>query len=228
MVKKLSALIFAVFGSVLILFGCGDPYKDLKLDVSTSNIVLYLNEPSSDESEDAPETGDTETGSDTETDVPEDNPADTVSYPSETSFVIKVSGTGKNVSGEINIEQYAINGVQDIVSIEPITTDTTSRDGARYKVTAVRPGSGTIVVQTKEGNKRHEINVSVYVPIKGVSFIDGPKAVKYGSTVDLNQFLTFEPTDTNQKEMKFYIEDNFSSGSISDETGIIETTYAKI
>lgn len=228
MVKKLSALIFAVFGSVLILFGCGDPYKDLKLDVSTSNIVLYLNEPSSDESEDVPEIGDTETGSDTETDVPEDNPADTVSYPSEASFVIKVSGTGKNVSGEINIEQYAINGVQDIVSIEPITTDTTSRDGARYKVTAVRPGSGTIVVQTKEGSKRHEINVSVYVPIKGVSFIDGPKAVKYGSTVDLNQFLTFEPTDTNQKEMKFYIEDNFSSGSISDETGIIETTYAKI
>ena len=44
MVKKLSAIILAIFGSVLFLCGCGDPYKDLKLTASTSNIVLYLNE----------------------------------------------------------------------------------------------------------------------------------------------------------------------------------------
>ena len=44
MVKKLSAIIFAIFGSVLFLCGCGDPYKDLKLTTSTNSFVLYVNE----------------------------------------------------------------------------------------------------------------------------------------------------------------------------------------
>lgn len=218
MVKKLSSLIFAIFGSVLFLFGCGDPYKNLKLSVSTNDIVLYVNQESNEEGV----VSDDNVEDNTNENVPE------LTYPSETSFLIKVSGAGKNVDAGVVISQYAYNGVEDIVKIEPVTTDTTSDEGARYKVTALRSGQGVIVVTTKEGNKREEIKVSVYVPIKSVSFSDASKAVKYGSSIDLNQFLVYNPTDTNQKEMQFYIQDETTPGSISDGVGVIETSYAKI
>ena len=44
MVKKISALLIAFLGSVLLLFGCGDPYKNFSLSVSKSDVILYLSD----------------------------------------------------------------------------------------------------------------------------------------------------------------------------------------
>lgn len=215
MVKRISAIVFAIFSSVLLLCGCGDPYKDFNLSVSTSEVILYLNETTA--------TPDGEGGEVTET------PVDTSLYPSDANFTVKVEGTNDDIGGGITISQYALNGVDDIVRIDMISNDTTSKEGATYKLTALKPGKGVVIVTTNEGNKRHEIVVTVYVPVKSVSLEDRLFALKYGGSLDISSFVTYTPNDTNQKEMTFYIEDSFSANVTKDDKGgVIDTPYASI
>lgn len=197
--KKLGAFLLTILSSVLLLCGCDDPYKNFALSVSTKEIVLYL-----------------------------DNDADNTEYPSTGTFNVKVSGTSKSVSGDITITQHAYNGVDDIVSVEAISDDTTSKNGATYRVSAIKAGKGVISINTNEGNKREEIVVTVYVPVKGVEFKSQPIAVKYKSYVDLTNFINFTPESTNQKEMDFYISDDSASDVVRDDIGITETSYARI
>ena len=98
--KKLGAFLLTILSSILLLCGCDDPYKNFALSVSTKEIVLYL-----------------------------DSDADNTEYPSTGTFNVKVSGTSKSVSGDITITQHAYNGVDDIVSVEAISDDTTSKNG---------------------------------------------------------------------------------------------------
>ena len=210
MVKKLSSLMLVILGAMLILVGCGDPYKKLKMSVSTSEIILYLHESTNEDPEG------------------ESTVIDTEKYPSETNFTVKMSGVKKGVSSEVNLTQYAHNAVRDIVTIEPESTDTTSKEGAKYKVTALRPGNGVIIVNSKEGNKRHEIKVSVLVPITGLEFKDSPIAVKYNSTLNLLNYIKPIPEYTDETSVSFYIDDTVGSNVVSDEVGIVETSYAKI
>ena len=197
--KKLGAFLLTILSSVLLLCGCDDPYKNFALSVSTKEIVLYL-----------------------------DSDADNTEYPSTGTFNVKVSGTSKSVSGDITITQHAYNGVDDIVSVEAISDDTTSKNGATYRVSAIKAGKGVISINTNEGNKREEIVVTVYVPVKGVEFKSQPIAVKYKSYVDLTNFINFTPESTNQKEMDFYISDDSASDVVRDDIGITETSYARI
>ena len=97
--KKLGTFLLTILSSVLLLCGCDDPYKNFALSVSTKEIVLYL-----------------------------DSDADNTEYPSTGTFNVKVSGTSKSVSGDITITQHAYNGVDDIVSVEAISDDTTSKN----------------------------------------------------------------------------------------------------
>lgn len=210
MVKRISALVFAIFSSVLLLWGCGDPYKDFKLTVSTSDVVLYLS-PTATE------------GETTESTV------DTSLYPPSTDFTVKVDGTNKNIGGEVTITQYALNGVEDIVKVDMISNDTTAKDGAKYRLTALKPGRGVVIVTTDEGNKRHEIAVTVYVPVQSVGFVQQNLAIRYGGTFDLSTIVSHTPKNTNQKEMTFYLEDPLNGNVTKDEKGgIIETPYASI
>lgn len=238
MVKKLSAIILAIFGSVLFLCGCGDPYKDLKLTASTNSIVLYLNEAVGSEGNEATD-GETSGGESSEGEPGSLSPGQSATdaeisaaYPSVTSFVLKLDGVEKGVSTNVTISQYAYNGVEDIVKIEQITSNITGKDGgddgARYQVTALRSGSGLIVITTAEGNKRVEIEVSVKVPVKGISFSNTAKAVKYLSSIDLYKFVTYNPSTTDQKDITFYLNAPSGEGVASDEVGVIETDYAKI
>lgn len=214
MVKKLSALILVLFSSVLILFGCGDPYDKFKLTVSTSDVVLYLNEQTTEPDGE----GETSTESTNQT-----------TYSSETTFTVKVDGTTKEIGGGVEITQYAINGVDDVVKIDTISNDTTADGGAKYRLTALKPGKGVIIINTVEGNKKHEINVTVYVPVKSVEFKDSPIAIRYGGSINISNNVIHKPQSTNQKEMKFYLEDYSSSNVVKDETGgVISTNYASI
>ena len=197
--KKLGAFLLTILSSVLLLCGCDDPYKNFALSVSTKEIVLYL-----------------------------DSDADNAEYPSTSTFNVKVSGTSKSVGGDITITQHAYNGVDDIVSVEAISDDTTSSNGATYRVSAIKAGKGVISINTNEGNKREEIVVTVYVPVKGVEFKSQPIAVKYKSYVDLTNFINFTPESTNQKEMDFYISDDSATDVVRDDIGITETSYARI
>lgn len=197
--KKLGAFLLTILSSVLLLCGCDDPYKNFALSVSTKEIVLYL-----------------------------DSDADNAEYPSTGTFNVKVSGTSKSVGGDITITQHAYNGVDDIVSVEAISDDTTSSNGATYRVSAIKAGKGVISINTNEGNKREEIVVTVYVPVKGVEFKSQPIAVKYKSYVDLTNFINFTPESTNQKEMDFYISDDSATDVVRDDIGITETSYARI
>ncbi len=199
MVKKLGTFLLIILSSVLMLYGCGDPYKNFALSVSTQDIVLYLNDD-------------------------EEN----TDYPSSTTINVKVAGTSKSISGDITITQYAFNGVDDIVNVELVSGTTSSKDGATYKVSATKAGRGKLTITTNEGNKTQDINIVVYVPVKGASFTSSPIAVKYGGFVDLSKYMTYSPEDTNQKEMTYYISDSSDSSSVSDGTGITETVYARI
>lgn len=223
MVKKLSAILLALFGSIFIMFGCGDPYKDLKLTVSTSEIILYLNEASSTSTE--PETP-TEPELGLAHGVTDEEIAAT--YPSEASFTVKLSGVGKGVSDNVNLVQYAYNGVENIVNIEHIEGSAGSDDGSRYKITASKPGNGILVVTSAEGGKREEIKVSVKVPVKSVVFNENAKAVRYLGNINLYNFLIYNPTKNDQKDMTFYIDDSTGVDVVTNGSGIIETSYAKI
>ncbi|HBP43849.1 MAG TPA: hypothetical protein DD621_04190, partial [Clostridiales bacterium] len=70
MVKKLGTFLLIILSSVLMLYGCGDPYKNFALSVSTQDIVLYLN-----------------------------NDEENTDYPSSTTINVKVAGTSKSISG---------------------------------------------------------------------------------------------------------------------------------
>ena len=229
MVKKLSAIIFAIFGSVLFLCGCGDPYKDLKLTTSTNSIVLYVNEAAGDNSFVLSSEGQTPGANMGQVATDEEI---STSYPSVTSFLLELAGAPKGMDTNVTISQYAYTGVEDIVKIEQITSNITGKDGgdkgARYQVTALRSGSGLIVVTTNEGNKRIEIEVTVKVPIKGALFKDGAKAVKYLSSKSLYDFVKYLPANPENKEMTFYFEEPSGVGSVTDGVGIIETDYARI
>ncbi len=229
MVKKLSAIILAIFGSVLFLCGCGDPYKDLSFTASVNSIVLYVNEAVGDNSftlsPDGQDPGTNMGQAATDEDL-------FTNYPSVTSFLLHLTGAPKDMDTGVVVTQYAYNGVEDIVKVEQVTTNITGKDGgekgARYQVTALRSGTGLLVFTTNEGNKRVEIEVSVKVPVKAALFKEGAKAVKYLSTANLYDFVKYLPANPDQKEMTFYMEEPSGIGAVTDGVGIVETNYAKI
>ena len=194
MVKKISALLIALFGSVMLLFGCSDPYKNFNLSVSKTDVVLYLSE---------------EEG-----------------LQNSETLQAKITGAGKGISTEVGFSQYGTNGVNDIVYIEDISH---SGNSTNFTLKAKNSGKGVIYVNSVEGNKRVEINVTVYVPIKKLDFTTSTKAVKFGGEVDLNKFLTFTPFETNQTDADFYIDENVNEKIVVSADGkVTETTYAKI
>ncbi len=95
MAKKISALLIALLGSVMLLFGCNDPYKNFSISVSKTDVVLYL----TDEGE--PQEG----------------------LINSEYLMATVSGAGKGVSTDVTFAQYGTNGVNDIVSIEDVSKD---------------------------------------------------------------------------------------------------------
>ena len=196
MFKKIGLLSLFLIISAFGLYACADPYEDLSLTVSSSEVVLYLN-----------------TGTTTE----EEN----LDEPSSEVITASVTGLGKDVSSDVVFSQ-----VGNAIRITDITKD---GDNTSATFVAQNAGKSVVTVNTKEGNKRQNITVTVYKTVSAIAFNSEVLAVATGSTVNLQNFITFAPADTNQTAVNFYIADENATAVATDELGnTTETSYAKI
>ena len=142
-------------------------------------------------------------------------------YPSSASVTATVSGADKNVSTAVSFVQYGnVVSISNVVKTDNVTT---------ADFTALNPGKSIVYVNTKEGNKRNSISVTVYRVVDSVDFLTTALAVATDSALNLNNYVSFTPSNTNQKEMKFYIDDPDSQAITTDALGnTTETEYAKI
>lgn len=218
MFKKIGLLSLFLIAFSFALYACANPYEDMKLTVNSSEVVLYLNNDDATASD-----TDTETTTEEETtDQTEEETTDTTSeQQSEYVVTATVSGLGKNVSSDVVFTQLG-----NAVSISNITK---TGDVTEATLIAKNTGRSVITVNTKEGNKRQVINVTVYRTVSGIAFEDDMVAIASTGTLDLADHIVYTPADTNQTEVNFYIDDPDATVVATDDLGFVtETSYAKI
>lgn len=122
------------------------------------------------------------------------------------SVDVTISGAKKGVSTDIVV----VNSLENIVSIS------TSKSGSTTKVTFTPNenaigNSADIVVRSKEGGLSDTIRVTLYEKVKEIEFVHSPLAVADGGSIMLGDYLTYTPTNTNQKGVEYTIkqEDGF-------------------
>lgn len=138
------------------------------------------------------------------------------------SIIATVSGGGKGVSTDVSFSQIG----NDIVDI---TKENQGGGKTKITFTAKSPGKSVVRITSNEGQKQKDINVVVYKKIENVAFTNEKFAIKVNGECNLNNYLDFSPSDTNQKEMNFYLVDANPLEPVYDENhNLIETKYAKI
>lgn len=114
------------------------------------------------------------------------------------SVDVTITGAKKGVSTDVVVT----NSLENIVSIE------TSKKGNTTKVTFtpnenVVGGQTDIVVRSKEGNLNDTIHITVYEKVKEVAFVDRNIAVADGGSITLTGYITYTPSTTNQKGLRY-------------------------
>lgn len=107
-----------------------------------------------------------------------------------------VSGAKKGVSEKV---LYSIdNG--NIISVD----SNYEGDGETLlTITAKSHGKCNLTITTEEGNKSEKLTIIVYKKVEGVAFSTDKLAIKKNGTLNLNDFITYTPGDTNQTAMNY-------------------------
>ncbi len=111
-------------------------------------------------------------------------------------LIARVEGVKKGVSDKIRYE--ITNG--DHLSID---TEYLGDGETKITITATNKGKATLIISTAEGNKTKKVEVTVYKKVEGISFSSSKLAVKKNGSLNLNNYINFEPGDTNQIDLKY-------------------------
>ena len=111
-------------------------------------------------------------------------------------LIARVDGVKKGVSDKIRYE--VTNG--DHLSID---TEYLGDGETKITITATNKGKATLIISTAEGNKTKKVEVTVYKKVEGISFSSSKLAVKKNGSLNLNNYIKFEPSDTNQIDLKY-------------------------
>lgn len=107
-----------------------------------------------------------------------------------------VEGAKKDVSEEV---LYSIdNG--NIISVD---SEYEGDGETTLTITALSHGKCTLTVTTKEGNKSQKLTIIVYKKVEGANFNTDKLAIKKNGTLNLNDYITYTPSDTNQTGMRY-------------------------
>ena len=130
----------------------------------------------------------------------------------------KVEGAKKGVSDEV---LYSIDNGKAI----EVSSEYKGDGETTLTITAKAHGKCTLTVTTKEGNKQDKLTIIVYKKVTNVEFSTDKLAIKKNSTLNLNDYITYTPGDTNQTEM------NYELVGVTLEDGtpfVYSENYAKI
>ena len=111
-------------------------------------------------------------------------------------LIARVDGVKKGVSDKIRYE--ITNG--DNLSID---TEYLGDGETKITITANNKGKSTLIISTAEGNKTKKVEVTVYKKVEGIGFSSSNLAVKKNGSLNLNKYITYEPGDTNQTDLKY-------------------------
>lgn len=131
------------------------------------------------------------------------------------SVDVTISGAKKGVSTDVVI----VNALENIVSIS------TSKNGNTTKVTFTPNENATgnsadIIVRSKEGGLSDTIRVTLFEKVKDIQFVDAALAVADGGRMMLGDYLTYTPSNTNQKGVNYAIKEENGFGQIQEYISI--------
>lgn len=190
---KLSVAVLMFFGSIFMLVGCGNPYSGLSIKTDNTEVYLY---------------------------VDTDENGDLVKTSQELTVSVDgaKSGVSTDVLYEIEDKRYA-------------KVESVKKDGNKSILTIVPEGntiadtvSGTtyITLTTKEGNKQTKVKIIVEKKIKNVSWSTERIGIQRNSSLNLYNWLVFDPIDTSENKMEFTLLDDESKNNANiTEDGIL-------
>ena len=206
--KKLSLIITLILlGTSGMLFGCGELYSDLKIELDTEDIILYLN----------PVETEVPAGDEGEEGIPVANDDG-----SKATVIASIKNLPEGVSNHITYYQTTDN----VVHIEELYTDNL-KNQVIIEITAIRAGITELVITTEEGNKSAILKVTVIERVEDIDLkeeyaqvfeVDVPTAI------DVTGALNFYPATTNEKGLRFALDENSPQGIEVTQDGIVTAT----
>lgn len=129
-----------------------------------------------------------------------------------------VTGLKKGVSDKI---RYEIQNGSNLT-----VTDDYKGDGKTVlTITATSHGKSTLTISTVEGNKSKNVEIIVYKKVEAVAFSTDKLAIRKNGTLNLNNYISYTPADTNQTEMTYGL---VRVKDENDNEFVYSSNYAKI
>ncbi len=192
--RKIYALLLTIFVGLACTFAaCGDPYKDMKMElISEQSVEILLTE-------------------NVEVDVPEGE-----FDPNTAEVKVKISGVDEDISKEVLFTSSDTSKLR--VKHTELVDDVTTAEIVAYK-----PGNVDLYINSKEGGKKLTVRVNIVRKVSAVAFDASyaPAVVAGGATLTIDTTkLLFTPSDANVRDCEFALVDALEGFSI-DENGVL-------
>ena len=203
-VKSKFAIVFTIlFAAMLSLFGCGDPYKNMKLTTDAEY---------------------NETTGQYYKDIVMDD--------TTTSFTLSatVSGMAKGVSSDVS---FVVTSVDTPNPISLDTSKIVKRGDTTTASFNIHSGGQSVVeVITSEGPNgglRQKVYINIIREVQSIDFVENinqqPLYIERGAYLDLTEHLIYEPSEPTQKDVVLTSVTDIVGGQASDVTIVNNSLY---
>ena len=200
MKKIYTIFLLLIIGLTATLSACGDPYKNMKLEiVSGTTVEIELTE-------------------NTEVETPEGQ-----LDPNTALVEAKITGVSKDISKAVDF----VSGDESKLQVIDTQTD---GDTTTALLRAFRPGVVNLEAISREGGKKQMITVFIYRKVSAIEFDSSysPAVIANGEPVKIDETkVLFTPSDANVRTLEYSLVGDPQGASI-DSNGYLTVTNANL